>query len=468
MTKSARRWLSTSCLTALGFTIAVGLASPGPAGAQTFEDALALSYQSNPTLASERANLRATNEQIAQALSGYRPDVEITGDIGVDRSDADLATGGTVEETLNPASLGIQLVQPLYRGGRTAASVRRAENLIQAARASYLSVEQQVLLNAVIAYMNVVREQAVLDLTRNNEEVLQRQLRATRDRFEVGEVTRTDVSQAEASLSGAVANRINAEGALSAARATFVRVIGTTPGVLQSPNPMILLPASLDEAIALAESNNPVVVAQGFSELAAVAGVDVVRGELLPEVSLSGDVRRSYEPSATIDEVDSASIVAQVVVPLYQGGAVSSRVREARHQANAEAIQVAEARREAIEGAIQAWEGLSTARASIESLRSQVRAAQIALEGVRQESLVGSRTVLDVLDAEQSQLDARVNLVQAQRDEIVAAFQVLAAVGELTARDLDLPVDYYEFDLDYDAARRSWWGTGIEPIEVER
>lgn len=467
MLTSARCWFSAMGRPVYGVALAVGIAICGPAWGQTLEETLVRSYESNPTLAAERANLRAANEQIAQALSGYRPTIQATGSIGIERDDTRSVTGAKNEETINPASIGIEIVQPLYRGGRTQASVRQAENAVQAARASYTDVEQQVLLNAVIAYMNVVREQAVLDLARNNEEVLRRQLQASRDRFEVGEITRTDVSQAESRLAGAIASRIEAEGALSAARATYERVIGVPPGELQAPNPTLMLPTSLEEAILLAEQNSPAVIAQSFNEQAASAGVDVVRGELLPEISVAGQIAHNREPTVNIDRSDSASIVAQVVIPLYQAGAVSSRVREARHSANAERIRVTEARRQAIEQAIQAWEGLQTSRASIESLTSQIRSAEIALEGVQQEAFVGSRTVLDVLDAEQELLDARVSLVQAQRDETVAAFQLLAAVGELTARNLNLPVEYYDFDPDYDRARRSWWGTSVEEISVE-
>ena len=452
---SGRRTLAAIAVAAV---VAVAM----PASGQQLVDALAITHDTNPTLIGQRESLRGTNEQVSQALSGYRPNVEATGDIGYQYSDTDPASGSSSSDSVNPASIGISVSQPLYRGGRTTASVRSAQFAVQAARATYQSIEQQVLLDAVTAYMDVVREQAVLELSLNNEQVLRRQLQATRDRFQVGEVTRTDVSQAESRLARATADRIAAEGDLDNARATFARVIGQTAGAVSPPPPVTGLPGSLDESIALAEANNPAIITANFNERSADANVDVVFGELLPEVSLVGQARSNFEPSENVDQSDTASLTAQVTVPLYQSGAVSSRVREARYAANQSRIHVEETRRDVVENAIQAWETLTTARASIQSLVTQVSAARIALEGTEQEALVGSRTVLDVLDAEQELLDARVSLVRAQRDEVVATYGLLAVTGQLTARALGLPVEYYDFDPDYRSTRNRIWGTSVQ------
>jgi len=446
---------------ALAGALAAGLWSGGDAGAQTLEEALALAYDTNPTLSAQRQALRATNEEVPQALAGFRPTVSAFGDVGAQWSSTDPEPITDEDEVINPASIGIEVEQPIYRGGRTVADVSRAENVVRAGRAQLAITEQSVLLEAVTAYMNVVRDQAVLDLAINNEDVLARQLQASRDRFEVGEVTRTDVSQAESRLAGATADRISAAGNLRASRATFERVIGIVPGQLIQPPIPGDLPTSLETSIAQAETGAPPVIAAVFSERAAADGIDLARGALLPEVTVSGQVSRTYEPSSQLDRQDSASITAQVRVPLYQAGAVSSQVREARFNAGQARIEVDEARRTAIEEAIRAWEFLTTARASIDSLNAQVAAAEIALEGVRQEALVGSRTVLDVLDAEQELLDARVSLVTAQRDEVVAAYEVLSAVGVLTARARGLPVDYYDVERDYEATRNRLWGTSV-------
>jgi outer membrane protein/adhesin transport system outer membrane protein len=471
MTRDYRRPAASGRLAALlGGWVAV-LAAGTPASAQTLEQALANAYAANPTLEAQRAQLRATDELVPQALSGYRPSLEATGSVGTTRQSARTSSSSaagasaasrSASGTINPRTASLSLVQPLYTGGQTEAGTRRAESLVQAQRASLLSTEQTVLLDAATAYIDVVRDQAVVALNGNNEQVLRRQLDASRDRFNVGEITRTDVSQAESRLSRAIADRIQSEGQLSASRAVYARVVGSTPGRLTAPKLTFALPSTRDETVALSESNNPSVVAAEFSETAARNAVDQVSGELLPSVSLRGTLSRSYDSSLQTERSDGASVVAQLTIPLYQAGSVSSRVREAKQTAGQRRIEIDEARRQTVENAIRAWEALTTARASIQSRQSQVRAAEIALEGVRQEALVGSRTTLDTLDAEQELLDARVSLVQSQRDEIVAAFNVLAATGQLTAQQLALPVQYYDYQEHYRAVRDKWWGTSVD------
>lgn len=449
--------LNRRCLGALA-TLVAAVAVAVPARAQSLEEALSITYSTSPTLQAQRALLRETNEQVPQALAGSRPFVQGTGSVGAQYLDTD--PGGS--DTINPASLGISINQPIYRGGRTESELERAEFNIQAQRANLVTTEQQVLLDAVAAYLNVVREQAVLELQINNEEVLERQLQASRDRFAVGEITRTDVSQAESRLAGAVSDRIQAAGDLNTARAEFERVVGQAPTLLTAPGLPAGLPLSLEDSVNEAGRNSPGVISPLFTERAAVANVELIRGELLPELSVTGEVSTNYEPSVNVDDSNSASITAQLTVPLYQAGAVSSRVRAAQHAVAQARADVDDARRVAVDNAISAWENLTTSRASIEAVLAQVSASEIALEGVTQEAQVGSRTVLDVLDAEQELLDARVSLVRASRDEIVAAYELLSAVGRLTARDLNLPVEYYDIDLDYDRTRDLWYGTSIE------
>lgn len=434
------------------------LALSGPAAAETLEDALVITYQTSPVLASEIQSLRSTNEQVPQALAGQRPFAQGTGSAGVEWEETDPGDS----EVINPASIGITVLQPVYRGGRTEADLETAEFTIQSARAQFFSVEQETLLNAVTAYMNVVQAQAVLELQINNEDVLRRQLEAAQDRFAVGEVTRTDVSQAEARLAAATAGRIQAAGTLRDARAVYAQVVGQAPGTLEAaPPPLQSLPPSMEEALVIAEENNPLVIGAIFNERAAMANVDSIRGELLPELNIRGDVRYDRDISAFTDERTSASVVAEVTVPLYQSGAVSSRVREARYLAAQARIEVEDARRRVVQNTISAWEALVTARAEIDARLAEVASAGIALDGVQQEALVGSRTTLDVLDAEQELLDARVSLVTSQRDEVVAGYSVLSAMGLLTAREMGLPVDYYDIDEHYEQTRGRWWGTSI-------
>ena len=432
-----------------------------PASAQTLEEALANAYATNPTIEAQRAQLRATDEQVPQALSGYRPTLQATVNAGLSHQDTRLASGASTDRSLRQRGGNVSVAQPLYSGGRVDSGVKRAEALVQAQRANLLTTEQTVLLDGATAYLDIVRDQAVVDLNVNNEQVLRRQLDASQDRFNVGEITRTDVSQAQSRLSRAISDRIQAEGTLSASRAVYARVIGASPGRLEAPRLSFDLPASRGEAIELSQSNNPNVVAAEFSESASRNAVDQVRGEMLPSVNLRSTLSRNYGASALIDRSDNGSVSAEVTIPLYQAGATASRVREARHTVNQRRIQIEEARRQTVENAIRAWEGLTTARSTIQSRQSQVRASGIALEGVRQEALVGSRTILDTLDAEQELLDARVQLVQAQRDETVAAFSLLATVGQLTARSLNLPVQHYDYTAYYNRVRDKWSGTDV-------
>lgn len=453
LTNRIRRNLRTG-LPVIALAAGLGIT---PSHAQSLQDALAQAYAQNPTLESERAQLRATDELVPQARAGFFPVITATGDAA--RTWTEAPGGGTDASTSQSADLSIS--QPIYRGGRTTAAVSRAENLVQAQRAALVTTEQTVLLEAATAYLDVVRDQAVLDLNVNNEQVLRRQLEAAQDRFRVGEITRTDVSQAESRLARANADRILSEGILNSSRAVFARLVGVVPGNLTQPQLTLSLPNSLQEAITLAEDNNPRVIASRFAELAAVDSVDQVRGDLLPTVTVNGTVGRRWDRSLNDQTRDDASIVARVTIPIYQGGGEYARVREAKHTANQRRIEVDEAQRAVREGAIRAWEGLVTSRASIQSRQEQVRSATIALEGVRQEATVGSRTVLDVLDAEQELLNARVELARSQRDELVAAFQVLSATGQLTAGRLALPVEGYNYEVHYEAVRDRLWGTSI-------
>lgn len=421
-------------------------------------EALIQAYQNNPTLQAQRASLRATDEGVPQALSGYRPNVEIVGDGGYAAYSGDSYDG---TQTGAEYSANLRVTQNIYAGGGTVADVRRAENTVKAERARLDSTEQLVLLDAVEAYMNLFRDEAVLRLNINNEKVLGRQLEATRDRFNVGEVTRTDVSQAEARLASATSDRIQAEGNVQISRGIYEQVVGQLPqGTLTKPDPTTNLPNSRTEAVAVAQDNNPDVVAASYDERVARDQVKVVTSELLPKVDVVGQGGRSGDSGISDRDNNSASIMAQLTVPLYQRGSVSSQVREAKQIAGRNRMRLIAAQRDAIEQANNAWESLATAQARIRSIRAATRANRIALEGVRQESLVGSRTVLDVLDAEQELLNSQVNLVSAERDEIVARYQLMGALGRLTAQSLGLTTDYYDPNQHYKAVRDKLWGLG--------
>ena len=421
---------------------------PPPALAQTLEAALAAAYMNNPGLGAERASLRATDEQVPQALGNWRPDVEVSSDISRADTFNNIRTGKS-DQIRTPRGLELNVTQPLFRGFRTRSATREARNTVKAARARLLATEQDVLLEAVTAFMDVVRDQAVVELNINNERFLKRQLEAVMDRFEVGELTRTDVSHAEARLAGATADRIQAKGNLEASRAAYRRVIGKEPGTLIQPKPSGGLPAAKVEAISRAIEYHPDVIAASFDIRAARDNMDEIRGELLPSVELTGKVSREFESVGNSSRVDEKSIKMTLTIPLYQQGIVRSRLRAARHIVGQARLEEDQSRLEVAEAATRAWEALATARARIKSFTSQVAANGIALDGVTREAAVGARTVLDVLDAERELLDARVDLVGAQRDEIVAVFQLRESIGRLTAPHLDLPVDFYDPDVHY-------------------
>jgi outer membrane protein len=444
--------------------IAASVAASAPAAAQTLEEALAQAYATNPRLLAERAALRATDEGVPTALSGWRPTVQITSGVGRRYLNNKPDTGPSSSSTTLPYDAGLTISQPLYRGGATVAETQAAEALVLAGRANLQDVEQQVLLDAVTAYMSVVRDGSVVELNVNNEQVLERQLQAARDRFEVGEVTRTDVSQAEARLSDAQALRVEAEGNLEISRANFLRAVGALPEKLESPDlsAMMSLPESRDAARSVAEQRNPSVLRAGFLERSALHDISAAGAQLLPQVSLDGTLSRSMQPSSFFERSDVAELSANVTVPLYQSGAEYARVRELRQTAVQRRRELDDARRAVREAVEQSWERLMTTRARIRAFESSVNANEIALDGVQQEAAVGARTVLDVLDAEQELFQARVNLVGAQADEVVDSFTLLQVVGMMTAGDLGLPVDVYDPVTHYDEVRDKWIGFGSD------
>lgn len=445
---------------ALLLSIAVAAAPwMSEAYAQTLEEALSAAYVNNPTLAAERAALRATDERVPQALANWRPTFEAFGGVGKRAIEGNRRTTfGGGNQNLTPRTYGAQVTQPLFRGGRTIAETRAAENAVRSGRARLDSVEQQVLLNAVTAYMDVYRDQAVLDLQIRNEQRLARQLEATRDRFQVGEVTRTDVFQAEARLAGATAARVGAEGSLERSRATYRNVVGEVPGVLTQPAIPRDLPKGLDQAITTAKRQNPDILEAEFAERSSLDTVDQVSGEGLPTLSLQGAAQRDHENTFEGAQTDSVEALVNLDVPLYQAGAVDSRLRQSKQNVVENRRILDQRRLDAIEAATSAWNNLQTARAALTSFRKAVQANEVALEGVQREAEVGARTVLDILDAEQELVDSQVDLVGAQRDEIVATFELKTAVGELSASELKLPVEYYDPAVHYKDVRNRWFG----------
>ena len=445
--------------------IVVGGAAVTPAAALTIEEALAQAYRNSPQLAAERARVRGRDEQIGQALANWRPRVVVEGSAGVAQrrfnQTLGAARGDRETDTSHPYQAGLTVTQSLYRGGRNDAQTRRVEEEILSDRARLSSVEQDVLLAALVAYVDVVRDRAVVELNANNQRVLKRQLEATTDRFRVGEVTRTDVALARSRLSRANADLIRARGTLTDSRANFANIVGVPAEGLEEVKPLSELPATEDDAVARARSDGFAVVRARHGERAARQRVLEIEGELRPTVSVSGQIARALDLSDSNTETDRMELTGRVSVPLYQSGAVSSRIRAAKHTVVQRRNEFLLAVRGAVTTATKRWEDYKTAEAGIAAFSEAVRAARIALEGVEQEALVGSRTVLDVLDAEQELLDARVSLVRARRDLVVATYALRSAVAELTAEGLELEVELYDPRENYRKTRQRWYGTDI-------
>lgn len=429
--------------------------------AENLREALSLTYDTNPDIASARAGLRGTDESVPQALANWRPTVEVDGSYGYRSRERDFSTGLTLKNTDQPQTIQLNVSQNLFRGFRTIAQTDQARNLVAAGRASLITREQTVLLEAVTAYMSVKRDRAILELRRNNVRVLTQQQSATRDRFEVGELTRTDTAQADSRLATAVADETSAKGDLDTSIADYVEVIGRAPGALDAPELPQGLPASESDAVELARTNNPAVVAADFTERAARDAIDLTAGELLPTLTLDGEVQKNKDILGSDVVTTQHSVTLNLNVPLYQNGGVYSRIREAKHNANQEMLDFSEQIRVSQEDARSSWADLVSARARITSLQASVDAQQIAFDGVQQEAQVGSRTVLDVLDAEQELLDAKVSLVRAQRDLIVAGYQVLSSTGRLTAIDLGLSVDLYDPTRNFNEVEDQLFGGDI-------
>ena len=447
---------------------ALALALPAVAAGDTLLEAMAKAYVANPQLEAERARLRAADEGVPQALSGWRPTVTARGSVGYGqynsrrRSPGLLSAGRFNErtESRNPTSARIEATQPLYDGNRRTARLQAAKHRVSAQRARLVSIEQTVFLSTGVTFMDVVRDQAVVELTVNNVAVLRRRLQAAQDQFEVGEVTRTDVAQAEARLARAIAEQASAEGQLEASRAGYERVVGELPGRLEAPPPLAGLPATKEEAVEAASQQHPDVTAASFEEQAALADADAIRSELLPRVNLVGTVSHATDASGRGTRNNDVTVAATVSMPLYEAGSVTSRRRAAIETASRMRAVTEDRRRVAIEQAVRAWENLASAQARMESLETEVRASEIALDGLQQEAEVGTRTLLDVLDAEQDLLDARVNVVRTKQAEAVASYQLAAAMGRLTAEAQQVPVPLYDYRENYDRVRSLRWDPG--------
>ncbi|WP_334149558.1 TolC family outer membrane protein [Hyphomicrobium sp.] len=431
------------------------------AQAETLNEALAAAYEYNPQLDAERARLRATDEEVTRARSGFRPVITGGADVNYNWTKSHTTTG-SIENELKPRGYSIDAVQPIFSGFRTINSVNEQEANVRAARETLRAVEQSVLLQTVTSFMDVVRDQAIVRLRENNVNVLSRELRATEDRFAVGEVTRTDVAQAQARRAGAVSALDLAKANLKTSRAVYERVVGHAPGSLVEPRGYErLLPRSLDEATNVGTHENPAVVNALYLEQAAKFGVDRIRGELLPSVQLEASYSDRYGIADSINQSEDVTVTGRLTVPIYEGGEVYARVRQQKHIHISRLQEIEQARSETEEIVVSAWSQLLAARAQIQSDQSQVDANTTALTGVREEERVGQRTLLDVLNAEVELLNSQVALVTTRRNLVVSSYSVLSAVGRLDAVNLGFTSIAYDPEAHYQEVRRKPWGTSI-------
>lgn len=435
------------------------LAAASPLAAETMSSALSRAYVGNPDLNQQRAGVRAQDENIPRATSGWRPQAAATLAGAGNYLDV-RQLGGRAHGTTLPTSVGITVTQNVFDGNRTLNSVRQAESGVLGSREDLRNTEQNVLQSGATAYMNVLRDTAVLDLRRNNITVLEEQLRQTRDRFNVGEVTRTDVAQAEASLANSRSEYFTAQAFLQNSIADFRRIIGVEPTRLEPARTIeALLPKSQKAAVQLALDEHPAIQSALHMVDAAALQVRVVESELYPSVSVVGSVQRNTDYQGFRNATFlNGQIGGQITIPIYMGGEVYARARQAKENL-AQARLVADLQRDAVRASVvSTWGQLDTSKAVIQSATAAVKAAEIALDGVREEARVGQRTTFDVLQQQQVLLNTRVSLVTAQRDRVVASYAVMGAIGKLSAENLSLNVASYDPTIHFNQVKDKWIG----------
>ena len=447
---------------------AMGALSPSASG-ETLQDALAATYRYNPRLDAARAALRATDEEVARANAGYRPTISATADAGTQFLTTKTTPGSVTGAETHPAGYGATASQPLFRGFRTLNTVREAEATVRAGRENLRSIEQAVLLDAITAYLDTLRDAAVVKIRENSVDVLSRELKATQERFKVGEVTRTDVAQAEARRAGAVSALDLSRANLKISRGSYERHVGRPPSNLLEPRPpQQRLPKSLDDAIATSSKENPTVIAALYREQGARHTVDRIWGELLPTVQIDASYQRRFDVSASVAESETTSVIGRINVPIYTTGEVQARVRQAKHTHISRIQEIEQNRSDIQSSVVQSWSQLQAAKAQLQSDNAQVRALEIALTGVREEEKVGQRTLLDILNAEQELLNAQVNLAATKRNINVASYSVLSTIGRLNIQELGAVHEIYDSEVHYHEIRRKWWGVSITHADGRR
>jgi outer membrane protein len=433
----------------------------GGAGAQTLSEALVRVYQNNPQLNAQRAQLRVTDEAVPQALSGYRPTLSAGVSGGINPLRTTFTDGSSVSTTLRPWMAGITITQPIFNGFKTASSVRQAESQVRSGREALRMMEQTVFVSAVTAYMNVVADQALVEAQHANVTFLRETLGATRKALDAGNVTPTDVAQAEARLNRGLSDLNAVEVALAVDQAAYTQVVGAAPGRLTAAEPADRhLPRSREDALAQSRKENPAIVGASYDVNTAEAAVRVAEAAFSPVISAVGNASRSVDTDQTLGttRTDQASLLGQATVPIYDGGLAASQVRAAKESVGQARFVLDQVRVQNDAAVTVAWAQNEGARTAIRAAEAEVRASTIALAGVQREHEAGQRTTLDVLNSEQDLMAARGRLIGSQRDRVIASHALLAAVGRLDHRRLDLATSDYEPQVHYQQVRDAWHG----------
>jgi outer membrane protein len=439
----------------------IGLTAIRPAAAETLPEAMVKAYQSSPQLNADRARQRGADENIPQALAGYRPQIIASLGAGL-QAVRDLLPGNTIQTaTLRPWTIGVTVTQVLFNGFKTANSVRVAEFQVQSGREALRNTGQGVLLDAVTAYMNVLANQALVEAQRTNVSVLREILATTKRRLDAGDVTPTDTAQAESRLSRGLADLNAAEVALAISKATYVQVIGDPPSQLAAATPVDRLsPISLAVSVETANHEHPAVLGAGYDVDVAQTTIKLAESSLLPTVSVQGSASRAVETdtSLTTTSTDQASIVGQINVPIYDGGIAAAQTRQAKEMASQSRMVLEQVRNQSRTAVVSAWVSNEGTKVALTATESEVRAADVALQGVRREAQGGQRTTIDVLNAQQDLTNARSRLIQAQRDRVIASYTLLSAVGRLDVHTLTLNTPDYLPEVHYHQVRDAWHG----------
>jgi len=444
----------------LGAATCLGFVATAASG-ESLPEALVKAYQTNPQLNAERARQRATDENVPQALAGYRPQIVASLSSGL-QAVRNLLPDNTVQSaTLKPWVIGVTVTQTLFNGFKTANSVRVAELQVQSGREALRNVGQGVLLDAVTAYTNVLANQSLVEAQRTNVSFLQETLAITQRRLKAGDVTPTDTSQAEARLSRGQSDLNAAEVNLAVSQATYTQVIGNTPGPLRAAEPVDrLLPRSRDDATTLAFKENPAVLAAGFDVDVASTSIRVAESSLMPTVTLQGNASHGVDddPTLSVFRTDQASIVGQVTAPIYDGGTAASQTRQAKELTTQSRLVLDQVRSQARTAALGAWVANEGAKIGVTASESEVRAATVALQGVQKEAQGGQRTTVDVLNSEADLIAAKARLIGAQRDRVIASYTLLSAIGKLDVKTLALNTPDYLPETHYHQVRDAWEG----------